>query len=198
VGTSLKYGGGVPDTTKMTPEDQNILARSQLSAVTGLVNPEAVAFGGMNAGVRDVAKNLLRKVDKVADATPAAERYYHGTGGGYDTPDASQFDPTGLFGPGYYLTDNPRVASSYAEGATGEVVQAMRDLDALQHAKKTGLQLSGITDVDTEIATAERHLASLDSGASVRPVDVPSNLTEQPEPVGRRDARGFTHLHRGA
>src|SRR5213079_3296201 len=45
----------------------------------------------------------------------AARRFFHGTGSALDRPDAAKFDPNGLYGPGYYLTSDPRVAGSYAE-----------------------------------------------------------------------------------
>lgn len=55
-----------------------------------------------------------------------ADRYYHGSGSAFDTPDPAKFDENGLFGPGYYLTSDPRVAGSgdltrpgYAEQAIG-------------------------------------------------------------------------------
>lgn len=53
------------------------------------------------------------------------QRLYHGTGSAFDAPDPGRFATDGLYGPAYYLTDNPKIASSYAitragaDGAAG-------------------------------------------------------------------------------
>ena len=51
------------------------------------------------------------------------QRAYHGTGAAYDRPDPGRFSPDGLYGPGYYKTVDPRVASSYAGTGPGANVR---------------------------------------------------------------------------
>lgn len=47
------------------------------------------------------------------------ERRYHGTGVAFQSVDPEKFDPDGLYGPGYYTTSSPRIASDYAEQVRG-------------------------------------------------------------------------------
>lgn len=47
---------------------------------------------------------------KVSDAEGKALRVYHGTGLDYDQMDPSRADPTALYGPGLYFTENPDIA----------------------------------------------------------------------------------------
>jgi biotin carboxyl carrier protein len=56
---------------------------------------------------------------RIGTKTPEGRRrMFHGTAGGWTTPDETRFDEDGLFGPGYYLTSDPRVAGEYAQGAS--------------------------------------------------------------------------------
>ena len=60
---------------------------------------------------------------RAAAAEPAVTRMYHGTTADFPSVDAAQLNPRGLQGPGYYLTDRPEVAGSYA-GAGADVTGA--------------------------------------------------------------------------
>jgi flagellum-specific peptidoglycan hydrolase FlgJ len=74
--------------------------------------------------IYDVAGGKAIDVPK-AESTQY-DRYYHGTGSAFESPTGDKFDPNGLFGPGYYLTDNPDVAGGVvAQG--GEPGTPVRD-----------------------------------------------------------------------
>lgn len=62
------------------------------------------------------ARRAVREADlrRMRDPRIGPNRYYHGSGAAFDEPRAEYFDFNGLYGPGFYVTDNPRVASSYA------------------------------------------------------------------------------------
>lgn len=81
-------------------------------------------------------------------AGPEPRRMYHGTAEAFPTPDPGKFDRNGLYGPGYYLTDNPEVASSYAD---------MRSVLPGGITPKSQLRANRLGD---EIAQAERELAN--------------------------------------
>lgn len=66
---------------------------------------------------------------------PRAGRYHHGTATAFKVPDASKFDPNGLYGPGYYLTRDARVASSYANERTNPDPSLLLKLQAAQGRK---------------------------------------------------------------
>lgn len=56
-------------------------------------------------------------------------RTYHGTPHVYDRPDPAKFDPDGLFGPGYYTTQGPELASEYAHEMAGPMRLKRSDLE---------------------------------------------------------------------
>lgn len=60
-----------------------------------------------------------------------SQRYYHGTASDFDTPDPGKFDPNGLFGPGYYLTNDARVAGGLVSDGTQVVRGAYSDATRL-------------------------------------------------------------------
>jgi soluble lytic murein transglycosylase-like protein len=68
-----------------TPEEQQWLADYTKSTALAVAGQDVQMVGGMS-------------------------RFFHGTGSDFGRPDAAKFDPNGLFGPGYYLTDSPVVA----------------------------------------------------------------------------------------
>lgn len=59
-----------------------------------------------------------------------ASRFFHGTGGDFPRPDAAKFDPNGLFGPGYYLTDSPQVAGGVVQAETPPLTVMQQELEA--------------------------------------------------------------------
>lgn len=118
----------------------------------GSVNPEAAArltaFGGT--------------------ASPLAieggvSRFFHGTGSDFPRPDAAKFDPNGLFGPGYYVTSDARVAGSYASTRAGS-----KELQQLEGLRGTG------TVPEDWLAGRIAELQRL--GPNIRAVDVPSGV----------------------
>lgn len=118
-------------------------------------------------------------VERPPDAARQYDRYYHGTGSDFALPETGKFDPNGLFGPGYYVTSDARVAGSgdltragYAEergasaakGGTSVVWQQWADRET-DPIKKASLQ---------EKADAARAKELV--GPNIRPVDVPRDL----------------------
>lgn len=120
---------------------------------------------------------------------PESRRMYHGTAGAFERPDPGRFDENGLFGPGYYLTSDPRVASSYASEA-GTPTLAASDLRKIK-ADLAGIQNSpwrnsrdpelraewqvAVDEKERLIAQLEEQLAG-PTGANVRAVDVPKGI----------------------
>lgn len=73
-----------------------------------------------------------RGIDLTAPSAPPSltgERFYHGTASEFGRPDAAKFEPDGLFGPGYYLTDDPRVAGGIVGPGKSEL---QRQIDQLE------------------------------------------------------------------
>lgn len=156
----------------------------------------ADAIGPAVRGARSVAGRAL---NAGADAplpsslgsgmVPESRRFYHGTASNFDTPDPSKFAKDGLYGPGYYLTDNPEVASSYAQSRnvapggitplpelrgrrlTAELEQAQRQLADPRTLPEDRAWL------EIRIPQIEAELARVTSqGPNVRPVDVADEL----------------------
>lgn len=139
------------------------------------------------------ADRLTRGGGGAAPSGPAAgvvpsDRYYHGTGSAFDTPNPARFDENGLFGPGYYLTSDPRVAGSgevarpgYAEQRwSGGLDALQRDADALRtqiadaatSAQDRAYYQSALNAAEQNIAREKAN----PSGPNVRAVDVPRGL----------------------
>ena len=69
-------------------------------------------------------------------------RMFHGTAGAFDRPDAGRFDPNGLYGPGYYLTSEPRVAGGIVAGET--IRPATNVQEAIRQFEATGIPGGGV------------------------------------------------------
>jgi hypothetical protein len=106
------------------------------------------------------------------------DRYYHGTSSDFARPDSRKFSPVGQYGEGYYLTDNPRVASSYGEGAEDSASAIQQELDGLLARKGRRLSDRQANVVDQRIADLQQQLAEMNpsAGPNVRVVHVPRNL----------------------
>lgn len=75
-------------------------------------------------------------------AAPETTRMYHGTGAAFESPEPGRFAEGGLFGPGYYLTDEPRVAGGVV---AGERVAPARDVqEAIAQFRETGMPGGGV------------------------------------------------------
>jgi flagellum-specific peptidoglycan hydrolase FlgJ len=119
-----------------------------------------------------------------------SRRFYHGTAGAFERPDPGKFDENGLFGPGYYLTSDPRVAGSYAEARTPVKVSQFEDLtEEAQYLRDIveGRDARWSNDpkqrafAERRLPEVEKELAALDisdvaGGPNIRAVDVPSGL----------------------
>ncbi|GEM_PF-2922042 len=117
------------------------------------------------------------------------KRFYHGTGSAFEAPEPSKFDPNGLYGPGYYLTDNPEVAASYAnlpKDTSYLNEEHVKSLEGLAYSLRKRLEAP--TPLNPELRrSSERQLegiqwkldqigANAKQGPNIRPVDVPENL----------------------
>lgn len=127
-------------------------------------------------GLRDLATPGGAPLAGVVES----DRYYHGTGSGYDTPNPATFDEHGLFGPGYYLTSDPRVAGSYGKarsGASQQSAQALAEWIQDQESRIASGQYNDyqIAVTRENIAKAQATIAK-SSGPNVRAVDVPRGL----------------------
>jgi hypothetical protein len=128
-------------------------------------------------------------------AATAARRFFHGTGSAFEKPDPQFFDEHGLYGPGYYLTSDPRVAGSYAAERGKQSVQYANNLsDGIAQQRAIAADES-LPAADRARATTiadgyESLLADIKEGPNVRPVDVPesANLLDADAPIKKTDA----------
>ncbi|HEX6786962.1 MAG TPA: hypothetical protein VF076_07175 [Acidimicrobiales bacterium] len=120
---------------------------------------------------------------------PGTQRRYHGTASAFDAADPARFDENGLYGPGYYTTSDPRVASSYADqrnytpgGLTPlPVLRANRLTDEIQQAERHLANPRLAPDDRTFFeGVRDRATAELDrvtrQGPNVRALDLPADL----------------------
>jgi hypothetical protein len=150
------------------------------------------ALGPAARGADDVPGVQLLGSGVVPDAADS-RRFYHGTAEAFGRPSPEKFDADGLYGPGYYLTSDPRVAASYAENRAGGYAVDNPYMDwpkaelesAIQHAVRT-LEDPSITnatarevmdDLDQmEDALAGRVPPGPPAGPNIRAVDFPEQL----------------------
>ena len=181
-----------------------------------IVGRDAVVNGVPSAGIvsraqaDDAIPQVRGVIQQADDAIPQVDRYYHGTGSDFARPDPGTFNPDGLFGPGYYLTDDARVAGGAIDNegnlaARGYSQQSdtteglRRSLEVVEATKRSLANdaLSGdaarkayaqrtLPIIQAEIDRVQDILAS-GSGPNIRPVDVPRDLRlldmDQPLPI---------------
>jgi soluble lytic murein transglycosylase-like protein len=107
--------GSVPVMAVVRRIGQVLLDRApEISAALRSRQPAQANVNAALAGVPEMVARARGEGEPTAGFTaPEAEpstRMYHGTGSGFDRPTGERFDPNGLYGPGYYLTSDPRVA----------------------------------------------------------------------------------------
>jgi hypothetical protein len=145
--------------------------------------------GALDANAERVAAADARMAQEGSTATNATlgqagenRRMYHGTAGAFERPDPGKFDPNGLYGPGYYLTDDARVANSYAMAGAPQMTDdayealAARAEQLREQATRQGPQSAAayrLQNVEQNLAT---EAARRQNGPNVRAVDVPSEL----------------------
>ena len=151
--------------------------------LTGLTDELAERYG--IALGRDITPAATRQPPRGVMGIAPSDRFYHGTGSVFDAPDPVRFDNEGLFGPGYYMTDDPRVASSYATTradepakARAEAINERADLIDQMKAGKIGQTPALREMVDERITELQAIIdrAVPETAANVRPVNVPKNL----------------------
>lgn len=138
--------------------------------------------------------NVGRRVVGEAGAAGAGavQRFFHGTGSAFDTPDPARFDDNGLVGPGYYVTDAPRVAGTgdpWVKGYAEKGANPVADAAELRNAQEDLARLErDLARIDPGSQTARRLLdqkARLEAriegtarnpGPNVRAIDVPRDL----------------------
>lgn len=154
--------------------------------------PRMIGDSGPGIG-RALVDDAARQADEAVppyryqpEPPPGVQRRYHGTAGAFDAPDPLKFDENGLYGPGYYTTSDPRVASSYAEMTAGatkfNIPQRISDLEN-ELVDLRSMQREGISPpawkppLVEQIKRAEDALTELTrSGPNVRAVDVPPDV----------------------
>lgn len=88
----------------------------------------------------------------VTELDQGPRRMYHGTPHVYDAPDPSRFDRDALYGPGYYTTADPHIASEYTEKGARAIdsnaIRAQENAAYLQQRieKLNALDENGIPD----------------------------------------------------
>jgi hypothetical protein len=156
-------------------------------------------LAGMLGAVPEEARPLYQP-------TPpgGALRRYHGTASAFDAADPGSFNEQGLYGPGYYTTSDPRVASSYGAGRathadflTEEIADAERQIayHREQMAKPSEERLVRSAGYyEGKIAEQEARMSDLraelpNAGPNVRAVDVPPEvrLLDVDAPLTGRD-----------
>ncbi len=92
----------------------------------------------------------------------AARTFYHGTPSAYDRPDAMRFDPTGRFGPGYYLTSDARIAGGIVDDS-GKVLSEGYAKGAAPNVRAVSVPSNfKMFDADAPVsATSARRLSDL-------------------------------------
>lgn len=211
--TARRVGYAADVLAQSATDPTNVLTQpaidAALPAVRGAVNAARGARGLVDDAT-EAAGRVWREGRALADdlnaqpggvtaaglgAVPESRRFYHGTAGSFERPDPGRFDPNGLFGPGYYLTSDPRVASSYADAGMSAASDAgkrqarlLADREELVpyiESYRSGPLREAfgperadreLADVQRQIANIDRQLAEIPSGPNVRAVDVPSGL----------------------
>jgi len=80
---------------------------------------------------------------RVLDDAGNPLRVYHGTANEFERFDPSHIDPGALYGPGYYFTDNPGVASGYSQTKAAQAPLPVRfssEAEATAYAAEHGGQ----------------------------------------------------------
>jgi murein DD-endopeptidase MepM/ murein hydrolase activator NlpD len=113
------------------------------------------ALGGVPGAVERVRGGAR----EAAGAPEPTTRMYHGTGSEFTTPEAGRFSESGLFGPGYYLTSDPRVAG-------GIVARERQNLLDLPYEERLAYLQSLGRDPARLIDTLERR--GTDAGQVIR------------------------------
>lgn len=91
---------------------------------------------------------------KVVDESGKPLVVFHGTGhGGFEQFDPGKQDPEALYGPGFYFTQDPEIASSYAK-SQGYEYELGRDLTDEDYEKGRQFLLDAILGKDTPAAVS--------------------------------------------
>lgn len=186
VARDIEMGGGIGAIGTLGADVATGAARTAPRAARAIAsNLTDTRLGAVSGNLPPVGSGV-----PIEEAAPPSRRFYHGTGSAFDSPDPGKFDPNGLFGPGYYLTDEPRVAGSYADvrnpvASHDETLQEAADTVArLERELKAARQRGDEYDIesleeslDWERRGLEAHVARLPTaGPNVRAVDVPEGL----------------------
>src|SRR5262245_25006141 len=88
-------------------------------------------------------------------------RMFHGTGSAFETPEPGRFAEEGLYGPGYYLTSDPRVAGGL--GQAGVPISGVGG-----YAMERAGPMAGLENAYTALARSERTLADVTLPPDIR------------------------------
>lgn len=75
---------------------------------------------------------------------------YHGTQFPFDKVDLSKADPQAIYGPGFYNTVDPKIASGYADTKMGPAV--LPAAERSPHVRKSFMHSKKVFDVDSNLA----------------------------------------------
>ena len=143
-----------------------------------------LARGPIGNLVRDESGNLdIDKLTQIASRVKEEMvRVYSGTVGEYDRADLSKANPEGLYGPGYYTTDNPQIAGGrVSEPESGWAARYGReDQGGVNYGKIFPTQAEALAD-----ATKQR-ADMLAQYSGLKPKDVPMPLIVERSQTGGR------------
>lgn len=157
---------------EMALDPLNYVGGSVIKRLIGMKGAAAEANAGREALLaKGAMPSEVAMATKAVDETGSPARMYHGANRAFDAYDLAKADPNGLYGPGIYTTDSPKVASGYASGHDGWK-QAVRYQEekveaALQHGRNSSGQ---------NVEEAQRELAEY---LAEFPEPPPSNVRTQ-------------------
>jgi murein DD-endopeptidase MepM/ murein hydrolase activator NlpD len=97
--------------------------------------------GEVDLGLVTTGQPTPREAPAVGVTRPEPEpstRMYHGTGAEFESPEPGRFQEGGLFGPGYYLTSDPRVAGGVVARGGEEIPGVARVFSAASQRGPNG------------------------------------------------------------
>jgi len=180
------------------------IAAGELAAYekTGSGVPEYVRRQAAEEGL-ELSPVTARPFVPLVPEPPPAARMYHGTAAAFDAPLAEKFDPNGLFGPGYYMTSDPRVAGSYSDvRGNAPNRRELADLEENLAAARQDYEVDTAWRLPEDIERGRQGIRELEArreellaatgggGPNIRAVDVPPGVRLLDATMGPRPPAG--------
>jgi hypothetical protein len=157
----------------------------------GAIDPGGQVLGsGLETAGRAAGQIGKAATGKSGLVLEGPERFYHGTNAAFDEPDPTKFQNRELYGPGYYLTNDPRVASNYAmEGRATDAISGpnVRPVDV-----PPGVRL---LDDRTPLSPEEFRRIAKAVKANASPEDYEAFMDELPFPNEATGSHIWSALH---